>query len=276
MLDPVRDQLRLHPELRVQIVAAQGAIATKRSEATKWYLVDGGIEIDRIVTAISAAVVTHDELQIEVVGATCEATPTPAPVVKHPPPAHKSNDSMVADASDLANLLAGGEPTPAPRPATPTPVALPKTPPTSVRIGNDDVGFRDDSLVVHASSGFSGLPLALATIRAATVNHHDDELQQAAKPAASTSAQSVALDAKQMRALSRCYRKAIAFDPSTSNRVELAFGLDPTGRVLSPVAITDTAVLDSCIAQVMARWRFPAVKLKSPSHVFLSLTLAPG
>ncbi len=269
-LDPVRDQLRDHRDLRVQIVAGSAAISTKRAEAAKWYLVDGGVENDRIDTATSATGTAPDDVQIAVVGTSCEV-----PTATTPRPA---KDSMVSDASDLANLLAGGEPTPSPRPvAAPTPAPHPVQPPaatTGIHIGNDDVGFRGDS-PLHAQAVYSGLPLALAALRGTTAQHHEDDLARealATQPEPTQKGQ-FRLDPREMRELSRCYRKALALDPSTSNQVDLSFAIDKKGRVVQPVAVSDSGELDACLNAAMARWKFPGKSRKD--RIWLSVVLAP-
>jgi hypothetical protein len=275
-LEPLRDQLRSHHELRVQIIGAAAPISTKRTEAAKWYLVDGGIENDRIQTSTSADVTARDDVQIAVVGRSCEAAATTEPKPpKDPRPA--KNDSMVDDASDLANLLAGGDSTPPPAvpPVTAPAKALP--PPTTVglHVGNDDVGFRGD-FGLHAQATFAMLPLALAALHGTTAQHHDDEV---AKEAAATLPQqqpqkgAFRLDSREMRELSRCYRKALAYDPSTSNQVDLSFAIDRKGRVVSPMAVSESGELDACLNAAMAKWKFPGKGGKN--RIWLSVVLAP-
>ena len=257
-LAPLRDQLRAHHDLRVQIVAAAAPISTKRTEAAKWYLVDGGIENDRIDTSTSATVTARDAVQIAVVGAACESPP--------------AKDSIVDDASGLASLLAGGDPDP---PRKELDHTLPAAAP-AVHVGNDEVGFRGDaSLHAHATS--LGLPLALAALHGTIAQHHDDEV---AREAAATQPQQPAqkgkfhLDTREMRELSRCYRKALAFDPATSNEVDLSFGIDRKGRVVQPMAVSDNGELDACLNTAMARWKFPG-KASGKNRIWLSVVLAP-
>jgi len=257
-LDPLRDQLRTCSQLHVRLVSAETAdpsLASRRAEAAKWYLVDGGVEVDRIESATSAAVVARDALQVRVVGAPCAA---PAP----------SKGGIVADASELANLLAGGEPESSPKSlARPLPAA------PTVHVGNDDVGFRGDASL-HATVS-AGLPLALAALRGTYAEHHEDDL---AREALATQPQhdksgKLKLDSREMRELSRCYRKALAFDPDTSNQVDLSFSIDRKGRVVSPMAVSDSGELDACLNAAMSRWRFPGRGGKG--RIWLSVVLAP-
>jgi OOP family OmpA-OmpF porin len=58
-LDAMRDMLERRPELRIEIVghperAGGEALARRRTEAVKWYLVDQGIPEDRIITHVGA------------------------------------------------------------------------------------------------------------------------------------------------------------------------------------------------------------------------------
>ena len=116
-IEPTLKSLRTHPELRVQIVAAKerdAALAKKRGEVVKWFLVDGGIEVDRI--AVSVGAVADGQLTLQVEGCTASLTQTVATtlapahpaVAEHPAPA--TDASLVDDASDFANLLAGDDP----------------------------------------------------------------------------------------------------------------------------------------------------------------------
>jgi len=176
--------------------------------------------------------------------------------------------SIVDDASGLANLLAGGEPA--------TPRALDRTLPApsnvGVHVGHDDVGFRGD-VALHATV-YAGLPLALAALRGTSVQHHDDDLPHPMLgPQPQAPGGKLKLDRREMRELSRCYRKALAFDPATSAHVDLSFSIDKKGRVLAPMAVSDSSELDACLDGVMARWKFPGKGGKD--RIWLGVVLAP-
>jgi hypothetical protein len=261
-LDPLRDQLRAHHELRVQIVAAAAPISSKRTEAAKWYLVDGGIENDRIDTSTSGAVTARDDVQIAVVGASCQAS--------------ASKDSIVSDASDLANLLAGSDSPPQPPPVKAPGSRLPPATTVGLHVGNDDVGFRGETSF-HLQATFEGLPLALAALHGTTAQHHEDEVARealATLPQQPQQKGKFRLDAREMRELSRCYRKALAFAPSTSNEVDLSFAIDRKGKVVSPMAVSDSGELDTCLDGVMAKWKFPG-KSSGKNRIWLTVVLAP-
>jgi hypothetical protein len=261
-LDPLRDQLRAHRELRVQIVAAAAPISSKRTEAAKWYLVDGGVENDRIDTSTSGAVTARDDVQIALVGASCQASP--------------AKDSIVSDASDLGSLLAGSDASPQPPPVKAPASQLPPATTKGLHIGNDDVGFRGQTSF-HLQATFEGLPLALAALHATTAQHHDDEVARealATLPQQPQQKGKFRLDSREMRELSRCYRKALAFDPATSNEVDLSFAIDRKGRVVSPMAVSDTGELDACLDGVMKKWRFPG-KSSGKNRIWLTVVLAP-
>jgi hypothetical protein len=265
VLDPVRDQLRSHHELRVQIVAAAAPISTKRTEAAKGYLIDGGVENDRIATSTSAEVTARDDVQIALVGASCEAAPSKGP-----------DTSMVSDASDLGSLLGGSDPTPPPPHVKAPEPALPPATTVGLHVGNDDVGFRGD-VSLHAQLPFAGLPLALAALHGTAAQHHDDEVAQKAldtQQPKQPPQTGFHLDSREMRELSRCYRKALAFDPSTSSEVELSFAIDRKGKVVQPMAVSETGELDACLNGVMAKWTFPG-KATGKNRIWLSLVLAP-
>lgn len=182
----------------------------------------------------------------------------------------KAKDSIVSDASGLANLLAGGEP----EPRKALDHALPSSSTATVHVGHDDVGFRGDTSL-HAQV-YAGLPLALAALRGTNAQHHEDDIGRAALATRPQQPQpgKLALDSREMRELSRCYRKALAFDPSTSNEVDLSFTIDKKGKVVAPMAVSDNGELDACLNAVMARWRFPA-KTGRKDRIWLSVVLTP-
>ena len=122
---------------------------------------------------------------------------------------------------------------------------------------------------------YAGLPLALAALRGTNAQHHEDDL---AREALATQPQhdksgKLKLDSREMRELSRCYRKALAFDPATSNQVDLSFSIDRKGRVVSPMAVSDSGELDACLNAAMSKWRFPGRGGKD--RIWLSVVLAP-
>ena len=185
-------------------------------------------------------------------------------------PSKATQESIVDDASGLASLLAGGEPDP---PRKQLDHALPAAAPAGIHVGHDDVGFRGD-VSMHAST-YEGLPLALAAIRATNAQHHEDDLGRTQlEPTKQSQPGKLKLDSREMRELSRCYRKALAFDPGTSNEVDLSFAIDRKGKVVAPMAVSDNGELDSCLNGVMARWKFPG-KASGKNRIWLSVVLTP-
>jgi hypothetical protein len=277
-LDPLRAQLRASPQLHVQIVAADDALAARRAEAAKWYLVDGGVEVDRIATSTAANV--RDELHIQVVGGTCSVmAPAPKPSPGLVATKAPSAASMVDDASELASLLAGDDPPPkaiaVPQPKPASGPFEPLPPPPVVHIGNDDVGFRGSEIALHVTTVPYDLRLASTTI--ATSTHHEEaslertSLEDPADDTAEVEGDQVKLEPKQLRPLARCYRRALGLDPTISNRANLSFGIDKKGHVTAPVAISDTDQLDTCLHAAMKKWQFPPGKAMPSTWMTVTL-----
>jgi hypothetical protein len=281
-LDPLRAQLRKSPQLHVQIVAADDPLAARRAEAAKWYLVDGGVEVDRIATSTAATL--HDELHVRVVGGTCSAMapapkPSPGLVATKPPSEPPSSASMVDDASELASLLAGSDEPP------PTPLSVPHAtartemselpPPPVVHIGHDDVGFRGSEIALHVVTVPVALRLASTTLATSTPHHEETieraSLEDGANDTAEVEGNEVKLEPKQLRPLARCYRRALGLDPSISNRANLSFGIDKKGHVTAPVAISDTDQLDTCLHAAMKKWQFPPGKAMASTWMTVTL-----
>jgi hypothetical protein len=273
MLDPLRAQLRKSPQLHVQIVAADDPLAARRAEAAKWYLVDGGIEVDRIATSTAATV--RDELHVQVVGGTCTMAPAPRPSPGLVPRDKPSSQSMVDDASELASLLAGGDPPAKPIEVPPvTPKAELPAPP-AVHIGNDDVGFRGSEVALRVVTVPVALRLASTTL-ATSAPHHEETIERAsleddANETAEVEGNEVRLEPKQLRPLARCYRRALGLDPTISNRANLSFGIDKKGHVTAPVAISDTDQLDTCLHAAMKKWQFPPGKAMASTWMTVTL-----
>jgi hypothetical protein len=276
-LAPALAQLRSHPKLHVTIVAADDPIAKRRGDVVKWFLVDGGIEVDRIELATGATT----GVQLQLADCTASLTQTVAttlaparPATAEPPP---HSDSIVGDASDLANLLAGSDATPA-RTGIERPLTTPRGP--ALTIGNDSVGFRGDE-PVHANTAAGGLRLASATLIQSASPRHEESVARTtlstgpALGAIQPEGQPVKLDGRQLRALSRCYRKVPGLEPGDRGDVELTFVVDKRGRVKEPVVIADEDELIGCVDNVMRTWEFPALK-KSKSRIWLSVVLTAG
>src|SRR6185312_5731127 len=89
--------------------------------------------------------------------------------------------------------------------------------PAVVTIGNDSVGFRGDE-TFHANTADVGLPLALQRLQTTTLQHQETitrtTLETGPKLGAEQPAgQPVKLDGRQLRAMSRCYRKVPGLEP---------------------------------------------------------------
>ena len=276
-LSPALDTLRAHRELKAHIVEPADALSKKRGDVVKWFLVDAGIEVDRIDTR------NGNELALQIEGCAGSLTQTvstqlaPAkPAVAAPlPPA--PTGSLVDDASGFAELLAGdGDQRRAALDASLSAAHAP-----TVTIGHDDVGFRGESTAVHTAAGGGGLRLASATLVETQAQHHDDLPQRttlSTAPALSAvqgTGQKVALDGRQLRALSRCYRRVTGLQPNDKDDVELTFAVDRSGKVIEPVVISDEDQLIGCIGSVMTSWKFPALK-KSRARIWLSVVLTAG
>ncbi|HSN28643.1 MAG TPA: hypothetical protein VLT45_20295 [Kofleriaceae bacterium] len=276
-LAPALDALRSHRELKAHIVAPADPLSKKRGDVVKWFLVDSGIEVDRIDVA------SGNELQLQLVGCTrsleqrvsTQLAPVRPAVAAPPPPL--PTGSLVADASGLAELLAGDDDQ---RRAT-LDASLATSHAPAVKIGHDDVGFRGSEPSVHTVTAPGGLRLASATIVETTGAHHDALPQRTTLETGPTlsatqpTGQKVKLDGHQLRALSRCYRRIPGVRPKDTDDVELTFAVDRSGKVIEPVVISDEDALVGCIGSVMVSWKFPALK-KSRSRIWLSVVLTAG
>lgn len=275
-LAPALDALRAHRELKAHIVGPGDALSKKRGDVVKWFLVDAGVEVDRIDTGTGGAF----ELQLvgcsETVVQTVSTQLAPAkPAVAAPLP--PTTGSIVDDASGLAQLLAGSDSDR--RAALDASLAAAHEP--TVTIGHDDVGFRGEPVGVTTAAGTGGLRLASASLVETKLAHHDDvpvrtTLETGPSLAATQgTGQRVKLDGHQLRALSRCYRKVPGVRPKDTNDVELTFGVDHAGKVIEPIVISDEDELVGCIGSVMTSWKFPALK-KSRARIWLSVVLTAG
>jgi hypothetical protein len=195
-----------------------------------------------------------------------------APIVAHAEP------PSVDDASGFAQLLAGdnGE-----RHAR-LDQSLATTHAPAVTIGHDSVGFRGEDRTLGVNLADVGLRLASATLVQNGSAHREESTTRTYMTsdvftgrAVQGAGQAVKLDGRQLRALSRCYRKISGLQPDDKDNVELTFGVDRTGRVIEPVIISDEDDLIGCVNTVMTSWRFPALK-KTKSRIWLSVTLTAG
>jgi len=273
-LAPALDALRAHRELKAHIVAPADALSKKRGDVVKWFLVDAGIEVDRIDTGTGRAI------ELQLVGCTATLVQTvsthlaPAKPAAATPP--RPTGSIVDDASGLAALLAGSDDDR--RSQLDASLAAARKP--TFTIGHDDVGFRGETFAVATTAGRGGLRLATATL--VETGAHPDEVatRTTLETGPSLSAvqgdgQKVKLDGHQLRALSRCYRKVPGVRPKDSEDVELTFGVDRAGRVVDPVVISDEDALVGCVGSVMTSWKFPMLK-RSRARIWLSVVLNAG
>ena len=275
-LAPALDALRAHRELKAHIVAPADALSKKRGDVVKWFLVDAGVEVDRIDTGTGRAI------ELQLVGCTATLVQTVATQLAPAKPAAATplppaTGSIVDDASGLAALLAGSDDDR--RAKLDASLSAARKP--TVTIGHDDVGFRGEPVGVATATGKGGLRLASATIIESQATHSDvvptrTTLETGpALTAVQGDGQKVKLDGRQLRAMSRCYRKVPGVRPKDTDDVELTFGVDRTGRVIEPVVISDEDALVGCIGSVMTSWKFPALK-KSRARIWLSVVLSAG
>ncbi|MBV8757261.1 MAG: hypothetical protein JO257_08310, partial [Deltaproteobacteria bacterium] len=185
--------------------------------------------------------------------------------------------SIVDDASGLAQLIAGDDVQR--HESLDASLAAARAP--TISIGHDDVGFRGLESTVHTATGVGGLRLAAASLVETQATHHDDLPARTtldtgpALSAVQGTGQKVALDTRQLRALSRCYRKVPGVRPQDKDDVELTFAVDRSGKVIEPIVISDEDELIGCIGSVMTSWHFPALK-KSRARIWLSVVLTAG
>jgi hypothetical protein len=74
-----------------------------------------------------------------------------------------------------------------------------------------------------------------------------------------------------MSGLQRCYRKALAADPTLSGKVIVAFQVDSEGRALSDIA--GERQFDECLSRVVGSWRFSPPATPKDASFRISLVL---
>jgi hypothetical protein len=188
------------------------------------------------------------------------------------------SSSIVDDASGLAQLLAGDSDDRHAR----LDQALATTHVPVVTIGNDSVGFRGEDRSLGMYGAGVGLQLASATLVENGSAHREESTSRTylssgvyAGTAVQGTGQKVKLDGRQLRALSRCYRKVSGLQPDDKDDVELTFSVDRAGHVVEPVVISDEDDLIGCVNTLMTTWRFPALK-RTKARIWLSVTLTAG
>ncbi len=84
------------------------------------------------------------------------------------------------------------------------------------------------------------------------------------------------LQATYMAGLRRCYKAALATDPTLRGKLVLAFTVTEAGRAVDAKA---TGVTGACIGELMPSWRFPRPKTKdgeaTTARFELDLSLTP-
>jgi hypothetical protein len=65
-----------------------------------------------------------------------------------------------------------------------------------------------------------------------------------------------------MAGIKRCYKTQLRQDPSMRGKVKLSFGVNETGRLISPYATGFASAIDGCLKTQMPAWRFPIPKDK--------------
>ena len=75
-----------------------------------------------------------------------------------------------------------------------------------------------------------------------------------------------------MSGLQRCYRKSLAYDPTISGKVMLAFQVGDDGSVQSNVPVATK--FDECLSRIVGNWRFSIPATAKDSSFKISLMLA--
>lgn len=63
-----------------------------------------------------------------------------------------------------------------------------------------------------------------------------------------------------MAGIKRCYKRALATDPTASGTLDLAFEVNDLGRTIGGAATGFDPAVDSCIEGMTSSWRFPVPK----------------
>jgi hypothetical protein len=277
-LQPLVEALHARPKLRLAITSHSTTdidrhddVTTKRrAEVVKWYLVDTGVEADRIETGVSPIVLPGRAIDIRF---SIEAA------TGCPPPRVYSVGSIRSSAVDLmlvraltansdGHRLVGVD--------LGQLIAKSHTPPSAV--GSSDVGGRASSPPHLGTEHLQTPPTVMTELQPAPVRG-DESVHRVTlgptrigSPLPAPDDVVTRISTSYMPGLSYCYRKAQRANPGVSGRVALTFSVDENGRVLGASAHGLDDDLDSCIATQMARWHF-SNPVKDPQQVF-SMSLA--
>ena len=293
-LEPVVETLRTHNTLRIALVghftnARTQATAKRRAAVVKWYLVDAGIETDRIDTRVSAGAIRGDVIEVDVTSVAISATTTAA--TKRHDDLSPAADRSAEDASAMANLLTGdsGNRFGGSRRRGPSLARFWDGYGQHATIGvGAESGFRDEGSL-HADIGHpGGLDLHLpAVLDSAPKRSEQAPSRGRSESPPFHSGSGTTLDAtpitdgdirdrigaQYMAGMSQCYRKRLAADATLSGKIALVFTVDDTGQVLEPKATGVDPELAGCIRFQMTRWRFAVPRHRGLKTFSVSLVL---
>ena len=274
-LEPVVELLHVYPTARLLIVghfdadtgAHMDVTARRRADVVKWFLVDKGIETDRIDTNVSSVRIPGQVIELQLVGSRAGEPPVH---VDTPSPDHSVSkaEHEERDASQMAQLLGDEADTSSTTHHTAganLAEQIAAAHAQSVTIGGSEGGFRGGDPVHIETAPSAVLDLHSPMIVSSTAKHAEDDVGRTLPGSAhddATVAPAKAilrkLDARYKRGLSRCYRRTLAIDPDLSGRVALSFTVDQAGKVIGATAEADDPDLGSCSRLQMKSWRFDA------------------
>ena len=310
-LGPLLDALQTRRSTHLVIVGHFGAdarvnmevTARRRADVVKWFLVDRGIETDRIETSVSSVIVPGRIIELQL-GELHEQAPRPRPAAVRAPPAPPAVVGPVVptptvaapsvaaidssgpdprldtrDASQMAELL-GDAPSVKRRTAGANLAAeIAAAHAQSITVGGGESESRGGD-PVHLEAAPSVLDLGMPTLLRSIAKHTEVDHDRTVPGSVSVDAALAPLElirhklyAHYIRRVSRCYRKVLASRPDLSGLVTLSFTIDG-GTVVAAAAETDDPDLRSCMrSQMKKTWRFDPTRERTGVRETLTMVL---
>jgi hypothetical protein len=294
-LQPIAAVLHARPRWRIAVTGHFTAdlapnpepIAWRRAEVVKWYLVDSGVEADRIDTGVSSVVLPDRAVEVQVASeqAACRLSKVATSGVTSTrvttePAVDSARPSIVLATLrfDLGDLGREG--------SHPVGVDLTQLVASAhshdVTVGSHDTsaGFRTSTPshneVAPVTKPAPPPPVVLApapprtdeTVHRVTVTP-----PRIAPPVPAPDEIVTRINTSYMPALSHCSRTAQRDNPALWGRVKLTFAVDQDGVLTDVNAQGPDDDLDRCITTLMSHWRF-AVPSASDATQLFSMSVA--
>jgi len=245
-LQVVADALRGRSDVKIAVIAHgltgsdTAGLARKRADIVRWFLIEAGIESDRVEVHEGDAATSGRMVALRFGNAdvtSCKTKPQ----------------------------------------ASAPPHATPATKGTATLAQPQREGPRDAGVAIARSTRQVAQPaIARVSYREPTVVRESYQAPPMQPPVPAPESVVQAIHQRYMPGLSRCYRKGLADDPGLSGRVRVTFAVDASGQVVFPLAEGVESKVDTCIELMMRGWRFaPAHGDDADDLYTLTLALQP-